>query len=137
MVIAEWFHFYKRVQSSTESIAEFVADLRRLSIHCEFGTFLNEAQRDSFVCGVEDQHIQKKMLAEDGLTMARAFGIAQGMEATAKNSKELHQDVSPTLMVTLQELRDESTQEEVLLSLRTLSRGKGLQVPRGHLSQLW
>ena len=96
LVIAERFHFYKRVQSSTESIAEFVADLRRLSIHCEFGTFLNEALRDRFVCGVEDQHIQKKLLAEDGLTMARALGIAQGMEAAAKNSKELHQDVSPT-----------------------------------------
>ena len=52
LVIAERFRFYKRVQSSTESIAEFVADLRRLSIHCEFGTFLNEALRDRFVCGV-------------------------------------------------------------------------------------
>ena len=28
--------------------------------------------------------------------MARALGIAQGMEAAAKNSKELHQDVSQT-----------------------------------------
>ena len=96
LVITEWFRFYKRVQSSTESIAEFVADLRRLSIHSEFGIFLNEALRDRFVCGVEDQHIQKKLLAEDGLTMAQALGIAQGMEAAAKNSKRLHQDVSPT-----------------------------------------
>ena len=106
LVIAERFRFYKCVQSSTESIAEFVADLRRLSIHCEFGTFLNEALRDRFVCGVEDQHIQKKLLVEDGLTMARALGIAQGMEAAAKNSKELHQDSAQQLVVTLQELRD-------------------------------
>ena len=36
LVIAEWFHFYKRSQSS---IAEFATDLCHLSIRCEFGTF--------------------------------------------------------------------------------------------------
>ncbi len=84
------------VQSSTESIAEFVADLRRLSINCEFGNFLSEALRDRFVCGVKDEQIQKKLLAEDGLTVACAIEIAKGMEAAAKNSKELHQDPSTT-----------------------------------------
>ena len=40
LVIAERFRFYKRSQSS---IAEFAADVRRLSIRCEIGTFLDEA----------------------------------------------------------------------------------------------
>ena len=40
LVIAERFRFYQRSQKATESIADFVADLRRLSIKCEFGEFL-------------------------------------------------------------------------------------------------
>ena len=39
LVIAERFRFYRRAQKNDESVADFVADLRRLSIKCEFGTF--------------------------------------------------------------------------------------------------
>ena len=45
LVIAERFRFYQRGQKLGESIAEFVADLRRLSIRCEFGEFLDQALR--------------------------------------------------------------------------------------------
>ena len=89
LVIAERYRFYKRSQSTTESITDFAADLRRLSIRCEFGAFLDEALIDRFVCGVRSDHIPKKLLAEDGLTVARAREIAQGMEAADNNSKEL------------------------------------------------
>ncbi|KAK8758931.1 uncharacterized protein LOC144133763 [Amblyomma americanum] len=41
-VIAERAKFYKRSQRSGESIAEFVAELRRLVQSCEFGSFLDE-----------------------------------------------------------------------------------------------
>ena len=41
-VIAETFHFHKRVQASDESIAEFDAALRKLGIHYEFGEMLEE-----------------------------------------------------------------------------------------------
>ena len=61
LVIAERYRFYKRSQSTTESITDFAADLRRLSIRCEFGAFLDEALRDRFVCGVRSDHIQKKI----------------------------------------------------------------------------
>ncbi len=45
---------------------------------------------------MKDEQIQTKLLAEDGLTVPRALEIAKGMEAAAKNSKELHQDPSLT-----------------------------------------
>ena len=89
LVIGEHFHFYKRSQRATESVAEFQADLRKLSIRCEFGDFLDQAIRDSFVCGVKSDTIQKKLLAEDGLTAARALEIAQSIEAADKNAREL------------------------------------------------
>ena len=41
--IAERFRFYKRNQHEGESILSYVAELRKLAIHCNFGGNLNEA----------------------------------------------------------------------------------------------
>ena len=71
LVIGERFHFYQRSQKTGESIADFVADLRRLSIKCEFGEFLDQALRDRFVCGVKSESLQKKLLTEADLTIIR------------------------------------------------------------------
>ena len=89
LVIGERFQFYKRSQKPGETVAEFQADLRKLSIRCEFGTFLDQAIRDRFVCGVKSETIQKKLLAEDGLTAARALELAQSIEAAEKNARQL------------------------------------------------
>ena len=43
LVISERFNFNKRQQGHNESVAEYVAQLRRLSVHCEFGSFLDDA----------------------------------------------------------------------------------------------
>ena len=51
LIIGERFRFYQRSQMADENIAEFIADLRRRSINCEFGAFLDQALRDRFVCG--------------------------------------------------------------------------------------
>ena len=40
LVIAERFHFHRRNQASSESISDYVAELRRLATHCEFGDYL-------------------------------------------------------------------------------------------------
>ena len=37
LVIAQRYHFNKRNQGATESIADYVAALRKLSTNCEFG----------------------------------------------------------------------------------------------------
>ena len=42
LVIAERFYFRNRNQGPKESVAEYVAELRRLATHCEFGDYLNE-----------------------------------------------------------------------------------------------
>ncbi|ETW97619.1 MAG: hypothetical protein ETSY2_44310 [Candidatus Entotheonella gemina] len=84
LVIGERFHFYRRNQKANETVAEFLADLWKLNIRCEFGTFLDQALRDRFVCGVRNNAIQKKLLTVDGLTTARALEIAQGIEAAIR-----------------------------------------------------
>ncbi|KAL1447021.1 hypothetical protein MTO96_044414 [Rhipicephalus appendiculatus] len=47
--IAESFRFHSRVQLENESVAEFVAELRQIAEHCNFGTALNRMLRDRLV----------------------------------------------------------------------------------------
>ena len=52
ITIAERFRFYKRQQRQGESMADYIAELRRLATTCEFGAFLDDALRDKLVCGL-------------------------------------------------------------------------------------
>ena len=68
---------------------EFIAELRRLARHCEFKTFLDEALRDRFACGLSSKAIQNSLLKKKELTLAKAVELATSMEAAAKEVTEL------------------------------------------------
>ncbi len=89
LVISEWFVFNKRQQQTDELVADYVAALRKLSVHCKFGDFLDDALRDRFVCGLRSEAMQKKLLIETELTFKRAIEIAQSMQSAATKAKEL------------------------------------------------
>ena len=91
VVIAQRFHFYRRTQGAEETVAEFLAELRRLATHCKFGAFLDEALRDRLVCGLRSEATQKRLLSEADLTLKKAVDLAQGMEAADKNVRSLKQ----------------------------------------------
>jgi hypothetical protein len=50
--ISESFHFGKRDQKSGETVNDYILALKKLSIHCNFGEYLNRALRDRLVCGL-------------------------------------------------------------------------------------
>ncbi|KAJ8030066.1 hypothetical protein HOLleu_29642 [Holothuria leucospilota] len=88
-VLLERFRFYNQRQGTSEGISEFLAELKRLSSSCNFGSFLNDALRDRFVCGVFDTNIQKRLLSEDdSLTLEKAVKVALSMESAAKKKKK-------------------------------------------------
>ena len=89
MVIAERFHFHRRNQQNGETISDYIAELRKLALHCEFGDYLDQALRDRLVCGLLSDSIQKRLLAEADLTLTRALSLSQGMEAASKNTQSL------------------------------------------------
>ncbi|KAL5475176.1 hypothetical protein EMCRGX_G027243 [Ephydatia muelleri] len=74
--IVERFHFHRRNQEQSESVLDYIAELRRLSATCDFGGYLNEVLRDHFVC----------LLTEQNLDLAKALEVAQAMEAAQKNA---------------------------------------------------
>ena len=65
LVIAERYRFHNCSQREGESVASFAANLTHFASTCNFGTHLNEALRDRFVCGFRSKDIQKKLLTEE------------------------------------------------------------------------
>jgi hypothetical protein len=64
LLIAERFRFHKRDENGDKNINTYVAEIKELSEHCEFGTALNDSLRDRFVCGLYNESIQKRLLVE-------------------------------------------------------------------------
>jgi hypothetical protein len=57
--------------------------------HCQFGSTLNDAVRDRLVCGLSDQHLQRRLLVEADLTFDRAKALAIAAETAARDAEEL------------------------------------------------
>ena len=89
MSIAERFRFHKRKQLEGESISDYVAVLRKLAEHCDFGDRLTDDLRDRRVCGMRHENIQNKLLSEACLTLKKAIEIFVEMETAAKFAVEL------------------------------------------------
>ena len=88
-VIVERFTFHSRNRKEGESVAVYVAELKKLSEHCGFGDTLNDMLRDRLVCGINDGGIQRRLLSEPDLTYKKSLNLAQAMEAAERNVQDL------------------------------------------------
>lgn len=88
--IVQRFKFNTRTRRQGESIADYVAALRKLATDCNYGDSLLQMLRDRLVCGVNDDSIQRKLLSQHGeLTFEKAWDIAQSMETANKDVKDI------------------------------------------------
>ena len=106
--IVQHFHFNSRVRQSNETIAAFVAELRKLSEFCNFRDKLDEMLRDRIVCGINHLAMQRRLLSETDLTLAKTLEVAQGLEAAEKSSKVM-QEVEQKPLVTVQRIQQQKT----------------------------
>ena len=88
LVIAERYRFHKRDQRPRESIATYVAELRRFARHCNFGTNL-DCLRDRLVCGLSNTHIINKLIAEKDLDLSKAIRLATASKTASRDAMEL------------------------------------------------
>ena len=89
IIIAERFKFHKRTQSQNESVAQFVADLKRLTSTCDFKNNLDDSLRDRFVCGLQSTATQKKLLGIKDLTFQKAVETAISCEVVEKHIENM------------------------------------------------
>ena len=63
--IAEWFQFHYKNQAANETVIEHEAELHRLATRCAFVDYPLEAICGHIVCGLCNESIQKRLLAEN------------------------------------------------------------------------
>ena len=85
LLIAERFHFHNRNQNEGEGVADYAAALKKYAERCQFDSFLEQAQRDRFVCGLRNRAIQKKLLTEKDLTWKMAVDIAYAIRGRERS----------------------------------------------------
>ena len=89
-VIVERFKFNSCVRESKESVADDEARLRNLTTHCKYSAeILTEMLRDRFVCGINNETIQRRLLAETKLTLEKALTLAKFIETAVENTRDI------------------------------------------------
>ena len=97
LLIAERFHFHNRNQNDGEGVADYAAALKKYAEWCQFDSFLEQALRDRFVCGLRNRAIQKKLLTEKDLTWKMAVDIANAMESADRQANALRNEASNSI----------------------------------------
>ena len=87
--IVQRFKFSTQFRKTGESIASYMAESRNISEHCDFQNTFEEILRDRLVCGINDEQIQRRLLAESTLDFKKAMKIATSVETAIKNAKDL------------------------------------------------
>ena len=87
--VVQRYLFHSHVRKQGESVATYVAELKRLSEHCEFAATLNDMLCDRLVCGINDSRIQRRLLAEPDLDYKKAYELTLALEAADKSAQDL------------------------------------------------
>ena len=88
-VVLQLFKFKSHVRQMGKSGAVYVTELRRLANSCNYGAALNYILRDRLVAGINDDHIQRRLLAEGDLPFEKALEMALGIEAAPENVRAI------------------------------------------------
>ena len=87
--MGERFRCGRRNQHEGESVALFVAELRRLSLHCGYADNLTTALSDQFVLGLRSESTQKKLVKVKNLSLETAIETAKIDETAGRDTNEL------------------------------------------------
>lgn len=92
-ISVESYKFNVRVQGPSETFDNFVADLRKLSASCEFGSLRDRLIMDKIVQGVYDQQLKTSLLREQSLTLEKAINMGRAAEQTKDQMKTMNSEV--------------------------------------------
>ena len=87
--IVKRYEFNTRRQEEGETVATFVAALRKIAEYCEYGSVLDDMLRDRVVCGINNKAVQRRLLQEPSLTFEKALEMALAAETADRDSRRL------------------------------------------------
>lgn len=89
-VYRERMKFYNAKQFAHESISQWFARLKKLSIDCRFGNRFEAVLLDRFICGLRSSAILDRLCeAEKKLTLQQAIEIAINRESSVKGDETI------------------------------------------------
>lgn len=93
-VLRERVQFYNAKQSKDESIANWFAKIKKLSVDCKFGDRFDEILLDRFISGLKSGPILDRLCEEDEdkLTLQNAVEIAITRESAMKENHDANDD---------------------------------------------
>lgn len=84
--------FFNRVQGSGETFKEFLADLRKLSQSCNFGTLKESLIKDRIISGIRDTNTKDRLLRQEDLDLEKCIKICNAAEITVEHIKTMAKD---------------------------------------------
>ncbi|XP_049524025.1 uncharacterized protein LOC125945778 [Dermacentor silvarum] len=118
------FLFCRRNQAAEKSVADYVTVLQKLAEDCGFGDKqlpLEAMMRDRFSCGIKNEAVQQRLLAEHNLTFQVAYDMALTAEATAKQQRAIRNQG-----------RDETKDSQGLIQATRTKQGNAAEDSRCH-----
>lgn len=88
-VVVHRFKLNSRLIQQEETVADYVAALRHLAIHYNYGDSLDDMLHDRIMCGINNAAIQRHLLAESDIDCDKALKIAKSMEIAKEDSEHL------------------------------------------------
>ncbi|KRX13745.1 Transposon Ty3-I Gag-Pol polyprotein [Trichinella nelsoni] len=123
------FLYHRRLQQPGEGVAAYVAELRHLAQHCNFGETLESRLRDQLVCGLRDGNLQKQLLADGELTFAKALERALSAEAATTQVSDIRA-ANPTVTTEVQLVAHKKS--DCNSSMRNVRRQQESPQPQSH-----
>ena len=130
LVLAERYRFYSYKQSKTQSLTEYVAELRKLALTCDW----NEAQladnlRDKFVMGLYNERLLQQLLTHDHKkSLEDLFQHALTFEAAEQ--KSLKRAETPTDNTTVNALKQQLRKKRSARATKNQNSGRDVQNSR-------
>lgn len=94
--------FRQEKQKDGETVAQFVTRLRRLATLCDFPAESTDSFiRDQVIDNCLSMKLRTKLLAERDLSLARTLDIAQAIEASQSQSRQIAEDNQSTKVYTV------------------------------------
>ncbi|XP_061709453.1 uncharacterized protein LOC133519464 [Cydia pomonella] len=84
--------FFTRNQAESETIEQYVFDLKKLSTSCEFGTLCDSLIKDRLICGIASKAIRERLLREADLTLEQAMEICRAAIVSKVYSEKIVED---------------------------------------------
>ena len=90
-VTYERFRLFTRDQAPTETVDQYMMELRRIAANCDLESITpDQILRDRLVTGIRDEKVRERLLRDNKLTLEKALDIVRAAESTAAQMKEMN-----------------------------------------------